>query len=453
MRPLFFIIVCAAFLLTCASPHNPVSFKPAPVEPGGGALAAYYDLDVQRIFDRSCGPGCHVVDPRAGPLIGARQAGLVLTADRAFESLFGPDGSKNGPLVLPGRPDDSALIWKIETAPPASQKRFGRLMPATLRGEVVADGTPLAAQEIALIRAWISSGARKTTVPSLPPVSGASSVDTRTVEVTFSAGIAGAAPDLARRYTIAGGQGLEVLSVAVTGSRTVRLTTPAQQPGVTYSLSVFGAQGTGGPVTFRFTPTSLQVVQATSIDSVTADVTFSEPVDSSAAQAGRYAIAGLTVQSAVLQTPDGVRLKTSPQQPGVTYTVIVTGVQSLKGGAIQSGQGDRATFRYIPPVSLSRDVQPIFNANCAFAGCHAGANAQSGLRLEAGLSYRNLVNVASAVRPSVSRVKPGDPDNSVLVQKLDGAPGVGSRMPLGGSLPNAEIQTIRAWISAGAKDN
>ncbi|GEM_PF-482626 len=444
--------IFALLLLSCASPHNPVSFKPAPVEPGGGALAAYYDLDVQRVFDRSCGRGCHEVDPRAGPQIGARQTGLVLTSDRAYESLFGPDGSKNGPLVLPGRPEDSVLIWKIETAPSVSQKRFGRRMPAAVRGEGLVDGEPLSAQEIALIRAWISAGARKTAVPSLPAVSGASSVDARTVEVTFGDPIEGAAPDLARRYSVAGG-GLEALSAAVTGPRTVRLITSAQQPGVTYTLSVFGARG--GPATFRFTPSALQVVRAASVDSITADVTFSEPVEaSSAAQPGRYAIAGLTVQSATLRAADAVRLRTSPQQPGTTYTVIVSGVQSLKGGAIQAGQGDRATFRYVPPASFSRDVQPIFNANCAFSGCHAGQDAPYGLRLEAGLSYKGMVDVSSGTRPSVSRVKPGDPDNSLLVQKLEGAPGVGSRMPLGGgALPDADIQTIRAWIAAGAKDN
>lgn len=94
-------------------------------------------------------------------------------------------------------------------------------------------------------------------------------------------------------------------------------------------------------------------------------------------------------------------------------------------------------------------VQPIFNANCT--RCH-GFN--GGLRLEAGFSYNQLVNVASGERPGVNRVTPGDPDNSYLYIKVAGnciAPNcLGDRMPQGGALGAADIQTIRDWIAGGA---
>ncbi len=62
-----------------------------------------------------------------------------------------------------------------------------------------------------------------------------------------------------------------------------------------------------------------------------------------------------------------------------------------------------------------------------------------------------LVNVPSAEVPALMRVAPGDPNNSYLIQKLEGTAAVGGRMPLGGSpLPQATISVIRQWITNGA---
>ena len=74
-------------------------------------------------------------------------------------------------------------------------------------------------------------------------------------------------------------------------------------------------------------------------------------------------------------------------------------------------------------------------------------------RLDAANSYADLVNVDSNEVPSLKRVEPGDPDNSYLVQKVEGTAAVGGRMPLGGDrLPDAEIDLIRQWISEGANE-
>ncbi len=53
------------------------------------------------------------------------------------------------------------------------------------------------------------------------------------------------------------------------------------------------------------------------------------------------------------------------------------------------------------------------------------------------------------------RVKPGDPANSYLVQKLEGAAGItGERMPLGGPfLDQATIDKVKSWIASGAPNN
>ena len=109
-----------------------------------------------------------------------------------------------------------------------------------------------------------------------------------------------------------------------------------------------------------------------------------------------------------------------------------------------------------PPTPTLTGIQnQIFTMTCALSGCHLGDNVPSGLNLTAGQSWDNLVNVQSGGVPGIDRVEPGDPDNSYLVMKLEGASGiVGQRMPLGGNpLSSDQIGAIREWIEAGAEDN
>jgi hypothetical protein len=97
-------------------------------------------------------------------------------------------------------------------------------------------------------------------------------------------------------------------------------------------------------------------------------------------------------------------------------------------------------------VSIQENV---FSAICT--NCHAGAAAPQGLRLEEGMSHAMLVNVPSVEVPALDRVEPGNPDDSYLVQKIEGTAAVGGRMPLGGAaLPQETIAAIRQWITDGA---
>lgn len=102
--------------------------------------------------------------------------------------------------------------------------------------------------------------------------------------------------------------------------------------------------------------------------------------------------------------------------------------------------------------TLSNIQTNVFNTSCAVSGCHRGAGAPLGLDLSAGNARDNLVNVDSREVPDLLRVDPGDPDDSYLVMKIEGAPGiVGARMPRGRPpLSDEQIQLIRAWIEAGA---
>jgi hypothetical protein len=92
----------------------------------------------------------------------------------------------------------------------------------------------------------------------------------------------------------------------------------------------------------------------------------------------------------------------------------------------------------------------VFTPVCT--ACHAGGGAPQGLRLDATSSYDLLVGVPSNEQPSTLRVKPGDPNDSYLIQKLEGHAAVGARMPLGGPyLDQATIDVIRQWITDGAQ--
>ena len=63
------------------------------------------------------------------------------------------------------------------------------------------------------------------------------------------------------------------------------------------------------------------------------------------------------------------------------------------------------------------------------------------------------MGVPSAEVPADERVKPGDPDGSYLILKVEGTSGiVGARMPFGGPyLPQSTIDVIRQWITNGAQ--
>ena len=110
-----------------------------------------------------------------------------------------------------------------------------------------------------------------------------------------------------------------------------------------------------------------------------------------------------------------------------------------------------------PPVTglaptLASIQDNVFTVSCAVPGCHGGAGAQQGLRLDPGFSAGSLINVASPRDPNLIRVVPGDPDASFLIQKLQGADGLlGDRMPDGGPyLTTATVNVIRQWIQDGA---
>ncbi len=145
----------------------------------------------------------------------------------------------------------------------------------------------------------------------------------------------------------------------------------------------------------------------------------------------------------------------------VWYRWICLGVvgASVSLGAC-AGKGTGLDGNGRPPGSggtggaITADFQSIqdnvFTPICTV--CHAGAGAPQGLRLDSANSFNLLVNVPSTEVPSLVRIKPGDPDNSYLIQKIEGHASVGARMPLGGPPLAADaVAAIRQWVTDGAQ--
>ena len=137
----------------------------------------------------------------------------------------------------------------------------------------------------------------------------------------------------------------------------------------------------------------------------------------------------------------------------MTLALAACGAGSGEGldqnGQPLSGGGGAPPSGLQPTLASIQDN--VFTVSCAVPGCHGGAGAQQGLRLDPGFSAGNLINVPSPRDPTLIRVVPGDPDASFIIQKLQGTQTLGDRMPDGGPyLTTATVNVIRQWIQNGA---
>lgn len=111
----------------------------------------------------------------------------------------------------------------------------------------------------------------------------------------------------------------------------------------------------------------------------------------------------------------------------------------LQRSALAKATGGKAGGA--PAVSFAKDVAPILAGKCG--NCHDADRASGGLRLE---SYATL-EVGGRSGPLLV---PGNPNASLLMQRL-ASPNPMARMPRNGQpLSQDELRTIAAWIAAGA---
>jgi hypothetical protein len=111
----------------------------------------------------------------------------------------------------------------------------------------------------------------------------------------------------------------------------------------------------------------------------------------------------------------------------------------------------------VEPLTAEFDVivERVFVPSCV-EGCHSTADRIADLPLEdADEAYEALLNQpptnSTAIVAGLSRVDPGNLDNSLLHIKITDPMGIGTIMPPGDSLTDEEIAVIAEWIEAGAE--
>ena len=94
--------------------------------------------------------------------------------------------------------------------------------------------------------------------------------------------------------------------------------------------------------------------------------------------------------------------------------------------------------------NYAEDVLPIFAESCA-GNCHLD-------KQRGDWSIENYETVMTSGK-NAPVIIPGDPDNSLLAQKLQDRQDIGKQMPLKELLPPDQIDLILEWIRAGAPNN
>lgn len=91
-------------------------------------------------------------------------------------------------------------------------------------------------------------------------------------------------------------------------------------------------------------------------------------------------------------------------------------------------------------VNYEDNILPIFEKHCA--ECHGADDPEEGLQVT---TYKTLM--AGSIYGTV--IKPGDPDNSYLVEMI----ATGKMPKKGPDLTKEQVDLVVAWIKAGAQDN
>lgn len=116
-----------------------------------------------------------------------------------------------------------------------------------------------------------------------------------------------------------------------------------------------------------------------------------------------------------------------------------------------------------PPGTFTEIFETLFpqttNARCNF--CHSMpasdiSNGNLSTGTDQASAYAALLGVVSTSSRCGGKtlVAPYHPEDSLFLDKLMGKPTCGDRMPLGGAaLSDADLEVVRSWIEAGAKDD
>lgn len=364
---------------------------PPPPPPPPGAFGPNFSEIQASVFSPTCAvSGCH---SGAGA-----SASLNLESANSFTMLVGIASTQDAAIqrVNPGNPDISYLIQKLE-----GTAATGQQMPA--------NQTPLAQSEIDIIRQWITAGA----------------IDDRVVSTT-----------------------------------PIRVSSLSPAPNA--NLSTAPAQIVAG--FDRELDASTVNVNTFILEASGNDGTFNDG-NEVAITAAAIAVPGANPQSAtfdltgVVLADDTYQVRLLGAGASVILDLDANALDGEFSGAFPSGNGVAggdfaAQFAITTPVVIGPTLDQIqavvFSPLCA--SCHGGLAPAAGLNLSnADTSHLELVGIASSQQAAVLRVAPTDPDNSYLIQKLEGAVGItGGQMPPGAPLPQSDIDQVRQWILDGA---
>lgn len=118
---------------------------------------------------------------------------------------------------------------------------------------------------------------------------------------------------------------------------------------------------------------------------------------------------------------------------------------------IEAGANDDETFDPVSAI-LGTNDQTLGGASGKCTLCHYEGSPPPRLNVLDPFGDQGLVGVAATL--GGTRVVPGDPDASVLVQKITGTQDEGEPMPFAPErMTDDEIAILTAWIEAGALDN
>lgn len=370
---------------------------PPPPPPPNGFGPNFSEIQAI-VFTPSCASSnCH-----SG---GSPAAGLNLESANSYTMLVGVTSSQDAAVmrVLPGNPDASYLVQKLE----GTASSGGSMPPSGALDQATID----------TIRQWITDGAIDDRAPAAGPirVTSLSPAPLSVLDAPPAAIVAGFDRDL------------DVSTVNA----------------VTFTLTASGGDGT-------FTDgNEMQIV------SPQISVPGGNP---------RSAVFDL---SGVVMADDDYQVTLSGAAPSPIMDLDANALDGEFAGGFPSGNGvaggDFVTqFTISTPVVLGPTLPQIqavvFGPTCAVGGCHTGGGANlPGVMDLSGeqASFDNLVNVPALQvgGGGAFRVVPGDPDNSYLIQKLEGNQMIGNQMPPSGALQQTVIDEIRLWITNGALRN
>jgi uncharacterized protein (TIGR03118 family) len=223
------------------------------------------------------------------------------------------------------------------------------------------------------------------------------------------------------------------------------------------------ANGSYGRIDVGSTPPVLNaapvVTLTTPTGSLKGTVTLSATVKDSLSVAKVEFFAGATSLGVVPAAPYTVSWDTTTVPDG---TVSVKATATDADGNVGSSAVSMVTVANTAPatVTLTQLQTQIFTPICSVCHTGVGMTLPGVQNLTAGHTFASIVGVPSIEMPTLMRIKPNDPTNSYLIQKIEGAAGIsGARMPFGcpaagnPCLDQATIDMVKAWVSQGALNN